>query len=354
MSQRAACFLTLTILVAGDPAQAIVTSDQFGSHVVLPGEPSLGVNTAGVVMVGALPPSGEPLVWCTGCLISDRHALTAAHCFDEDEDGQIDPLLQLFPQSVMFELPDGLLAIEHNVNLIQWPESWPTSYADLAVLMLAEDAPAGVPRYPLYGGSNEVGQEFVRVGYGRPGHGATGQAASDENPPVKRAGLNRFDGVRDDFPGVDFLAYDFDSGLAENNSLALIDVPSDLGFGADEVFPAFGDSGSPSFVGGAVAGIASFVGSLPEADVTDATDSSWGEVGFDVRVAEFQDFIMAATGGAAVFVPEPSALLLVSIAYAVALCARSAHGHKELDSWLEAQNCNPMRKLTLRDTNNSD
>lgn len=308
---RRATMLFLVTLLTAESTEAIVTSDEFGSHVVAPGETIFGINLDGVVMVGEMPPSGDPLLWGTGCLITDRHVLTAAHLFDEDEDGKVDPLLQFFPQSVLFDLADGLVAIEHEVAAIQWPNSWPTAQGDLAVLTLAEDAPLSVPRYPLYGGQGEVGRSFLLAGYGRPGHGATGQAAIEESPPVKHAGLNRFEAVRDDFPGVEFLAYDFDSGLQENNCLALIGIESDLGFVADEVFAAEGDSGGPSFLDGAVAGITSYVASLPEADVTDATDSSWGEVGFVTRVSNFQEFVLIATGGAAVFVPEPTSLLLI-------------------------------------------
>lgn len=301
------CF---AFFLAVSSAHAIVTSDQFGSHRVTPGELSFGLDLDGVVMVGEMPPSGDPLVWGSGCLISDRHVLTAAHLLDDDADGQVDPVLQWFPQSVIFELADGLVAIEYDVTSVQWPDTWPAAQGDLAVITLSEAAPVGVTRYPLYGGQEEVGQESVLAGFGRPGYGALGEADAEESPPVKRAGLNRLDAIRDDFPGVDFLAYDFDSGLEENNALAQIGFDSDLGFGADEVFPAAGDSGGPAFLGGTVAGITTFVASLPDTDVTADTDSSWGEGGFSVRVSGFREFVMTATGGAAVFVPEPISVLI--------------------------------------------
>ena len=84
------------------------------------------------------------------------------------------------------------------------------------------------------------------AGYGVPGHGSTG-ARGETGPTIrKRAGLNRYEAIRDDYVGVDFLAYDFDSGLAENNSLGLFGVDSDFGFGDDETVNAVGDSGGPT------------------------------------------------------------------------------------------------------------
>jgi hypothetical protein len=65
---------------------------------------------------------------------------------------------------------------------------------------------------------------------------------------------------------------------------------------------ASGDSGGPVFIGGAIAGITSSAGRLPEADSTDDTDASWGEVAFNMRVSAFQEFLTEATGGAEVFV----------------------------------------------------
>ena len=138
---------------------------------------------------------------------------------------------------------------------------------------------------------------------------------------TKRAGFNRYEAIRDDYVGVDFLAYNFDSGLPENNALAMLGFESDLGFGAHEVCTAMGDSGGPAFIKGAIAGVTAFGASLPEADVTNQIDFSWGEVAFDTRVSIFREFILEATSGEARFVPEPTSLLLAAIVCVAACCA---------------------------------
>jgi hypothetical protein len=143
------------------------------------------------------------------------------------------------------------------------------------------------------------------IGYGSPGHGSTGQDENGDALPTKRAGRNRYEDIRNDHPNVDFLVYDFDSGLPENNVLEIFGVESDLGFGDDEVNSASGDSGGPTFIGGAIAGVMAFGSRLPEGDFTDQLDSSWGEGSFDTRVSGFREFILDATDGEALFVPEP-------------------------------------------------
>ena len=156
------------------------------------------------------------------------------------------------------------------------------------------------------------GSPFVLVGYGNPGYGPTGQEESGDVRPTKRAGLNRYDAVYNDVLEVDFLAYDFDSGQPENNALEVAGFPSGLGFGADEVLSASGDSGGPSFIGGSIAAITVFGERIPETDVTDDIDFSWGEAGFDLRISQYRQFILDATNDQAVFVPEPSSLALIT------------------------------------------
>ena len=80
---------------------AIVTSEESDKFIVAPDEPAYGVDLSGVVMIGGLQFDGTPTAICSGSLITDWHVLSAAHCFDQDGDGQIDPALQLFPHQAM-------------------------------------------------------------------------------------------------------------------------------------------------------------------------------------------------------------------------------------------------------------
>ena len=217
------------------------------------------------------------------------------------------------------------MAIPYDFQLVQVPESWPKQQADIAVVTLSQDAPAEVPRYPLYGRTDEVGQAGVVVGYGHTGHGAAGLDPGFDDQPTKRAGLNRIEDVRADLPGVEFLVSDFDSGLDANNALAISGFASDLGFGVDEVMSAIGDSGGPVFINGVIAAVAGFGSRLPVADINSVHDWSWGEASFDTRVSNYRSFILAATGEAAIFVPEPSmASILMCSLYGIALALRRA------------------------------
>jgi hypothetical protein len=295
---------------------AIVTSDTPGSHVVTPGQPAFGLNLDGVVLIGRRLPNVNTIARltprCSAALISDRHLLCAAHCFDEDIDGLVDEIYTAIPHSAAFELAGATYLIDIDATTIQFPPNWSEEKADLAVLTLTDVAPAAAPRYALYGGASELGRPVVMTGYGITGHGSTGSLISLVRPPPKRAGLNRVDDIRDDFPGEEFLVVDFDSGQDAHNTLTLSGIESDLGFGADEVFSAPGDSGGPMFIGQAIAGVNSFSTKLNEIDPIH--NSSWGEIFHATRVSYFREFLEMATNGSAVFVPEPEGSLLFLIA----------------------------------------
>ncbi|MEX2140759.1 MAG: trypsin-like serine protease [Pirellulales bacterium] len=326
--------IVLLIACVSSSASAVVTSDTAGSHIVAPGQITFGLNVDGVARIETLW-SGFPLPVssATAALISDRHLLTAAHVFDSDSNNEVDRIPGV-STTATFDLPHGSYQVAISLDNVRLIPQWYDTLSDLAIVELDEPAPAAIPRYPLYGLRDEVGKPVILVGYGHTGHGATGVT---DKSTVKRAGLNRIDALGEDvdlreiglevrLPAGSFLATDFDSGLAANNTFQThMQIESDLGFGEDEVSSASGDSGGPVFIDGAIAGvIASSFSSFP----TDATprvpfDSAWGTLGFQTRVSTFQEFITTATNGQAVFVPEPSTSALAALVMAIiaAACA---------------------------------
>lgn len=317
-SKTLSAALATVLCLQATSAMAVVVSDRTRDHVVRPGRPSFGFNLDGVGLVGIDSPNSTTIedilvTTCNAALISDRHLLSAAHCYDDDGNGVVDAQLGEFgfPVVAGFELEHGDVLIRVDIDNVHFPASWTENETDIAVVELLEPAPAEIPRYRLYGKQDDLGQKIVVTGYGATGFGDTGVNPDTFDSFTKRAGFNRIETF---FDGRELeLGYDFDSGLEANNALTLVGSTSDLGFGIEEVMAAEQDSGAPIFVGDVIVGVQAFNAWLRAADFNDEFDSSWGEVAFATRVSSFQDFILEATNGEAVFVPEPIASLPLAL-----------------------------------------
>lgn len=241
---------------------------------------------------------------CTGALyLTGRHIITAAHCFDRDDDtANLNPNPAEY--TVFFDLPQGRVPVSV-AQIFVHPE-WTADAAsnnDIAVIELAQIAPAAAERYDVYTDSDEVGKVFDRVGFGTKATGIGGEV--DDDNPRKRQGQNRYDALGEIantlpedgrvLPGTQ-LAYDFDSGQPQNDAFGIEFGIPDLGLGIEEIGSSRGDSGGPAFIDGKIAGVSSYGSSplTPGVDVTEPNDTSFGEFFFDTRVSAYLPFIGGA------------------------------------------------------------
>jgi hypothetical protein len=239
--------------------------------------------------VGSVIVNGSPY---SGVVVGPRHVLTAAHVPGDAE-------------RTRFQLNFGgeathviaVARVHRHPGFKNFDPKRPRD--DLAVLVLAEDIPAGVPIYPLHRGDIESGAVLAFVGYGASGHGDTGVTVG-ARASIKRVGRNTADAFGQDAFGIKrVFVFDFDGPGADNLMGA-----EGLGNAAESSF-ASGDSGGPSFLceGGAgdrcvggrwvVAGINTFVSTVAGQS---AKIGTFGTLGGGMVVSAYVDWIDSVVG----------------------------------------------------------
>jgi hypothetical protein len=234
--------------------------------------------------VGSVIVNGSPY---SGVVIGPRHVLTAAHVAG-------DPARTRFQLNFGGEATHvlGVVRVHRHPGFKHFDPQRPRD--DVAVLVLAEEVPAGVPIHPLHRGDIAPGAVLTFVGYGASGHGDTGVSAG-ARAGVKRVGRNTADAFGQDGFGIKrVFVFDFDGPGAGN-----LMGGEGLGNAVESSF-ASGDSGGASFLceGGAgdrcaggrwvVAGINTFVSTVAGQS---ARIGTFGTLGGGMLVSAYVDWI---------------------------------------------------------------
>lgn len=328
------------------PAQAIITSDADGTHVL---QDDVPLNVAGLV---GPPVSGPPLdhdsvgqlffdhqtvgngTFCSSALINTSQgpaALLAAHCIANGS-GQV--VASNFSMTLIdsFGSPVNLVSTDpSDVKIHPNYDGKAWHGYDLALVLLDGNF-AFLKKYSVYDGSFlATGKPIIKLGFGRKGYGAVGQTGLDGE---KRWGMNEYEAEGLGIFGVELpvsggwantnvqLTLDFDDGTFVDHNLfnfyghfvqppglEICNGVQSCGFFGNEVVGAPGDSGGPNFVldpgtgEWVILAVNSYVftvgpeglnGTIGNSDINPAVGFTWGEYEGDALVTE--DLIQQTLG----------------------------------------------------------
>ena len=205
---------------------------------------------------------------------------------------------------------------------------------DFSIITLKEEAPAWIDRYEIYRETDEIGKDYLRVGYGMEGLGEYGRgdgflpkefwsSDTEGGQLVKRYGSNTYDMTEAEFvlkPTFTWdaknlgplearqamLMSDFDDGTVENDAFGQGNIQEmknvkHTGLGKWEVSSSPGNSGGPNFIDGRIAGVGSGGGGYHPSgqlviDGSDDRPDGYGWHTNDSRVSSVIDWIEGIVG----------------------------------------------------------